>query len=1534
MMAEQPVAEQPVAEQPVAEQPVAEQPVASQPSPLKQALVELRTLRTRLEQVERRQHEPVAIVGLGLRLPGGVRDAAGFWDLLRSGGEAITEVPADRWNLDELYDPDPLAPGKVATRFGGFLDHIDEFAPEFFGISPREAASMDPQQRLLLEVTWEALERSGHAPSSLFDSRTGVFVGISTSDHLGMLLSDPDAIDAYVSTGNALSLAAGRLAYVLGLRGPNLALDTACSSSLVAIHLACQSLRRGESDFALAGGASLMLSPALTINFSRAQMLARDGRCKTFDASADGYVRSEGCGMVVLRRLTDALADGDPILAIIRGTAINQDGRSGGLTAPNGPAQEAVIRAALEDGGVRACDVDYVEAHGTGTPLGDPIEVGALRAALAAERPAGRPLQIGSVKTNVGHLEAAAGIAGLAKVILALQHAEIPPHLHLQHLNPHIQLKAGEIEIPTTLRDWPTTANKPRLAGVSSFGLSGTNAHIVVEAAPMPSPTATASPQTPLGEVSCPRSRAAERYVLPLSARTAVELRLLAAQYAALLAYPKPDPHWLVDVCYTAGVGRNHFAHRLVVNGSNAAALYGQLRDFLAAGDEPSAAIAGTATEPPSEIAFLFTGHGSTYVDMGRRLHATEPVFRAALERCAELAAPLLEHPLLAALFPSDYPEIPGAVDLLARMSYAQPALFALQVALTEQWRTWGIRPNVVLGHSAGEYAAAWLAGIFNLADGLKLAAARGRLLESLASAGRMVACRTSEERVRGVIAAYAQSVSVAAINGPDSVVISGKAEDVEAAVVCLATAGIEYRRLDIATASHSPLVDPILDEFECVANDVAYALPTTELVSTLTGGPIADHAASRAGYWRDHLRQPVQFAAAMDSLASEKVSTFVEIGPAPTLLGMGARCLPEGAGVWLPSLRPGQDEVEQLASTLAELYVRGADVDWGGVAADPHVQRIELPTYQWVRERHWIAPGPTSTPAPARTRWPAITAAGVRQAQQGPFDLDPREYPRRWAALDRLATGYIARALRADLGLFGVAGEEWSLEELMTVRGIQPTYRHLMARWLAHLVSDGALTQRGAGDDQRFGCLSPLPTIDLGELESSAAAELTGLEPLVVYLQRCGRVLAAVVTGQESPLETLFPAGAYDTVDFLYRDWAVSRYFNALVGGVVGALDQSQGRRPLRVLEIGAGTGGTSSAVLPIVAAAGDNATYTFTDVSEFFLQRAAARFAEFPCVEYCLFDAERDPAEQGLRVGTYDAVIAANALHATAHLDNALRHARALLAPGGVLVLLEGTARPRWLDVSTGLIAGWQKFEDDWRTDSPLLDPETWSRALQANGFDAVLALPTADSAAAALNQHVVVARAGDQPAADVSFAAWPAQAPGQAALHAPSRVPAVTPRDARHGLQSEVLAQVLDVPAAERRDAVVGVVRRAVARVLGQRDAHVLGREARLMDLGLDSLMAVELRDRLATTLGLTARLPATLIFDHPTIDALTTYLEPLVFGPSASEEIGPVTRVGSKDSIDAEAPPDIVCEAQLAELSDAEVEALLLRNLQQL
>ncbi|HEY5115051.1 MAG TPA: beta-ketoacyl synthase N-terminal-like domain-containing protein, partial [Nakamurella sp.] len=887
----------------------------------------------------------VAVIGIGVRLPRQVESADGYWAMLCGAADAVGAVPVDRWSELNSASGAEDALGQSA-RQGAFLDDVGGFDAAFFGISPREASRMDPQQRLILEVAWQSLEHAGYSPLSLRGSETGVMIGISTFDYARTRfdpMNPDDGSDPFASTGNAHSIAANRLSYVLGLQGPSMAIDTACSSSLVAVHLAMQSLRAGECDLALAGGVNALLAPDVSEAFSQAGMLSASGRCRTFDADADGYGRGEGCGVMVLKRLSDAVRDGDVVRAVIRGSAVNQDGVTNGLTAPNGEAQARVMRRALAVAGVDPSAVGYVEAHGTATPLGDPIEIAALQAVYGTGRAADRPLLVGSAKTNIGHLEAAAGIAGLIKAVLMVQHGTIPAHLHLHRVNPHVAIAGPDIQIPTRTHPWPE-ADGRRLAAVSSFGFGGTNAHVVVE-------------EPPARVAAEPADSGVGVRILPISARTPQALTRLAARYADALDDPA-GPDW-VDAATTAAMGRAALAHRLAVVADSAPAAVTALRasGSTAGGGSGVRVVRGRAGHRPPRIGFLYTGQGHTRSGMARALHASEPVFAAALEDAATLADPGLGHNLLELLLtprstsepttkPDDRPSSGPAgsttdlsADPLARTGYAQPALFAVEHALTALWASWGIVPDVVAGHSLGELIAACTAGVLTVPDAARLIATRARLMDQLPDIGVMHAVYASLDRIGPLLDRH-PTVSVAAVNGPEHLVLSGPTTDLHTLTSQLRDAGIHSRRLPVSHAFHSALMDPVLAPFHAATAATALHLPRLPLISTLTG-VAADAAVTTAEYWRRHLREPVRFADALATLTGH-ADLLVEIGPAPTLSQLAAEQHPQLPA--LPSLHPDQPAQHTLAGTLAALWTHGAPVTW--TTTTHPGQRTTLPTY------------------------------------------------------------------------------------------------------------------------------------------------------------------------------------------------------------------------------------------------------------------------------------------------------------------------------------------------------------------------------------------------------------------------------------------------------------------------------------------------------------------------------------------------------------------------------------------------------------
>lgn len=1376
---------------------------------LQNALVEIRALRSELNARERASAEPIALIGMACRFPGRADTPEAFWELLERGGDAIGDIPPERWQAEAYYDPRPDQPGKMYVRQGGFIEGIEQFDPQFFGMAPREAIHLDPQQRLLLELAWEALERAGIAADRLQESQTGVFVGSFWDDYSAQRLyaEDPARIDGYRVLSNLRGLAAGRLAYVLGLHGPAMQLDTACSSSLLAVHLACQSLRRGECDLALAGGVSLNLAPYQMLGLCAMQALAHDGRSKPFAAAADGFGSGEGGGLVVLKRLTDAVAAGDSIIALIRGSAVNHDGRSNGLTVPNGQAQAALLRQALDQAGVGAGQIQYVEAHGTGTVLGDPIEVLALAEVLCRDR--ATPLALGSVKSNIGHLQAAAGVASLIKTALALQHGIIPPSLHFTEPNPHIPWAELPLTVPTAPLPWP---GESRRAGVSAFGMSGTNVHLILEQAP---PDPGAAPPDP-AERPC--------RILALSAKTAAALAALKGRYADFLAANPELP--LADICFTAATGRSHFRHRLAL----VAATTAELREGLAAGEAFDPA---PAPKPPA-VAFLFTGQGAQYVGMGRELYETQPVFRRVLQQCDAILRPLLDIPLLEILYPASA----AGAEFIDSTTYTQPALFALEYALAETWKSWGIQPAVVLGHSVGEYVAACVAGVYSLEEGLGLIAARGRLMGALPEGGTMVALMAGEARVRAALGPPPAEVAIAVLNGPEHTVISGRRGAVEAVVEKLSREGVKATPLKVSHAFHSPLMAPMLAEFAEQTRRIEYHAPRLPLISNVSGRRAGPEIAA-PDYWVDHVRATVRFAEGIASLHREGAGVFLEIGPKPVLLGMTEACLDaavETRPALLPSLRFGRSDWRQLSESLAALYRQGVEVDWAGFERGHARRKRILPTYPFQRQRCWSE---APCPVPARPRFglppdylpPMETLRGIMQEELEKrlpeFSLE--RYGAAMKELETRSVGYVVTAFRAG-GLSFEPGSYWRREGIAERIGVIAPHRRLLERLLSMLVEAGLIeadaegwTVRRAPDER---APSPFPEA----YRAVANAQWT-------LVERCGPHLLELLRGLQAPLELLFPGGDASTASQLYSEPPPAQLMNHLVRWAVrNAIAELPPGRGLRILELGAGTGSTTEGLLPLLPAG--RTEYYFTDLGALFLSKAQARFAAYDHIRYHPLDIERSPADQGFVPHQCDIVIAANILHATRDLGVTLSHVRQLLAPGGLLVLLELSICQRWLDITFALIDGWWRFADQ-RSGQPLLGTGSWRERLLAGGFRSVACFPE-DPAAVQLDQAVILAQAPP-----LDGAAEPRTEAGELISSSSASRADESSRSGMAYLPD--LRGFHELTEAQRDSELEGYLRSRIAATLGL-EAQRIDLQQALPALGLDSLMAVELRNRI--------------------------------------------------------------------------------------
>ncbi|WUH89349.1 acyltransferase domain-containing protein [Streptomyces sp. NBC_00433] len=1473
---------------------------------LKRVTADLRRARQRVRELEAERTDPIAVVAMGCRYPGGVRGPEDLWRLVSEGVDAIGGFPTDRgWDLDALYDPDPERPTTSYTRRGGFLYDADRFDADFFGISPREALATDPQQRLLLEVAWETLERAGIDPAGLRGSDTGVFAGVMYDDYASRLRQVPDEVAGLIGNGSAPSVASGRIAYTFGFRGPAVSVDTACSSSLVTLHLAAQALRAGECALALAGGVTVMATPGLFVEFSRQRGLSADGRCRSFGAGADGAGFSEGVGLLLLEKLSDARRNGHPVLALLRGSAVNQDGASNGLTAPNGPSQQRVIRQALASARLRADQVDVVEGHGTGTSLGDPVEAQAVLATYGTDRPADRPLRLGSVKSNIGHTQAAAGAAGVIKMVMAMRHGVLPRTLHADEPSPHVDWSAGAVELLTEELPWPGGA-EPRRAAVSSFGISGTNAHVILEEAP---PAAGGTGEDEGDEAADGAADPAEVVAPPLapwvlSARTPDALRAQAARLLDAVAAPAGDDRDPVDVGRALASTRSAFEHRAAVVAEDAAGRSAALAALAAGGTAPGL-LTGIGVKPPT-TAYLFTGQGSQRAGMGRELYDAFPVFRAALDEVLAELDPLLERPLAPLLWAAPGSEEAAQLD---RTRFTQPAIFAVETALYRLLAGYRPAPDLLAGHSVGELAAAHAAGMLDLPDACRLVAARGALMDALPAGGLMTSLRASEAEVLESFDGVAGRIGIAAVNGAQSTVVSGDADAVAEVTARWRQRGRRVKQLRVSHAFHSAHMDGMLADFEQVAAGVRFRAPSIPVVSGLTGRP--EERMTTPAYWAEQVRGAVRFHDAVRHLADAGVTAFVEVGPDVALAPMAQESGAADAVV-IPTLRRGRPEARTLAVALATLHVNGAPVDWsrwyGAPGPQDAARHVPLPTYPFRQVRYWLDEPAAQAPENRSDDafWDAVTAGDVDGAATalgladatGPaldallpqlaawrrrhtwwyrFDWRPAASattaagPGRWLLLggEDAAVGGALAAAGAEISRAGVRdAAEWprlaadpALDGVLLLPGAVDGPEELAA-----LVRDfdaagvrvplWAVTRQGVGvdadDDSPAAAQAPL-----WDLPAGIACGLVDL-PAEVDAAAGAAFAAALGQGGEDRIAVrrtgtwvrrLLPVPAPEPdpkiAAALRSGTALVAGSGPLAGEFAAALAaQGAGRVLLAGPDAGVPAG---SGVTPVAWAAGDEAAL-------------AAVLADLPA------DLPLAAVAVVAESGTPSAASAAGTAHLLDRLTRAYDPAAFVLLSDGLLSSL-GLRQP-----------------DGPAAHAPF---EALAHARRDAGLPAVaLSLgpwqpadtPGVRPVTVGMLTHVLTGPAASLAVADLS---WPEldaeQLAAARALPLLRDVPRVTAAGGS-GSGPAVAGQLRDrlatVPDGARLDVLIELVRAHAASVLGHESAASVPEEASLLDLGFSSFTALEMRGLLSEDTGLD--ISAMAVFDHPTPRALAHHL----------------------------------------------------------
>jgi acyl transferase domain-containing protein/acyl carrier protein len=1285
----------------------------------------------------------IAVIGISGRFPGGAT-VDDFWDNLKNGVELTSVFPSSK-AVKSNGSKQPIKAGAV-------LDDVERFDASFFGFNPREAEVMDPQHRLFLECAWEALENAGY-DSEREERPIGVYAGVGMSTYLLYNLSPNQELmesAGFLQTliGVDKDYVPTRVSYKLNLKGPSVSVGTACSSSLVAVHLACQSLLSGECEMALAAGVSVKV-PQNELTLSPEGIISPDGQCRAFDAKANGTIGGNGIGVVVLKRLEDAIADGDYIYAVIKGSAINNDGAlKVGYTAPSEEGQVRVIQAAQVMAEVEPETITYMETHGTGTPLGDPIEIAAMTRSFRATTDKKGYCAIGSVKTNVGHLDAAAGIAGLIKTVLALHHKLLPPSLHFETPNPQIDFKNSPFYVNTELSEWKANGT-PRRAGVSSFGFGGTNAHVILEEAP-PREGDSDPPQPPLtrGENSVkvplfkgdlggspglkirPTSSRLQQ-LLVLSAKTSSALETVTANLAHYLEQ-HPDRN-LADVAYTLQVGRRAFEYRRMVVAQD---INDAVEELKSADSQRIFTQCQKASNYP--IAFMFPGQGAQYVNMALEIYHQELTFREQVDYCCELLEPHLGLDLRQVLYPNAE-QTEAARTQLEQTNLAQPALFVIEYALAKLWQSWGVQPVALIGHSIGEYVAACLAGVFSLEEALKLVVVRSQLMQQQPR-GAMLAVSLSAAQVQPLLG---QHLSLAANNAPSLCVVSGSCEFVDELENQLKAKDVDCRRLHTSHAFHSEMMDSILASFREQVQKINLKPPQIPFVSNVSGKWITAAEATNPSYWVKHLRQTVQFSEGLAELIKKSQPILLEVGPGRTLSTLAKQQLgtteQQTVLTSLPHPRDRQSSEAFLLTALGRLWLAGVQIDWSEFSVGERRHRLPLPTYPFERQRYWIeAPQQTNghfKPEPtAPLLLPSLVEAGRIQSQQGIEEFDAPTYLAKQQSLERLCVAYINLTLRR-LGAFSNFGESYSQQTLFNQLHIEPQHQPLLSRWLKILVNQGQLEQHG----ETFTNFLQLSTESFDALVEEAKATFADTPEWLEFIQSCGENLAPALLGKKKQLELLFPGGSLETIEQFFKDAPLFSYYSAIAQKTLQHVAQSLNKDVnLRILEIGAGTGVVTEGLLPVVDP--EQTIYTFADANSFSLNRAKQKFGKYPFVQYRLLDIEEEPQNQEYELHSFDVVIAHNVLHSTKNLRKALRHTRSLLAPGGILLIWELTA-PQSMIFELVFSPITRIFEDeDPRQDYPFLSKEQWQHELQNHGFVEVEVIP----AHPASEQHILVAQA----------------------------------------------------------------------------------------------------------------------------------------------------------------------------------------------